>query len=323
MKRIGLVVVAVLMVALAAPSVASAKPRSVLSSGMCGGDVFALQVRLYNRSYLPMGYHPGCYDYRTSQAVMAFQGWVGFTRTGVADSLTQRRLVLSVTPKPWSIAYRHVEVHKGKQIMILVTKNRTVYRTIHVSTAAPGHVTTSGNFHIYAKAKMSWSYLFHVWLPYANYVVGGIAIHGFASVPPYPASHGCIRVPMPEAPGCTPGRRWARRSRSTRRSLQREISSRSCRACTPSRRPSRCGTDSPTSASTVRTSASMESTPGPPDEPAESAPGNETAASSMTSAAASEVSASTAPVTTFRWSTVSTYANIAAAISAAAATAVR
>jgi len=201
MKRIGLVVVAVLMVALAAPSVAAAKPRSVLSSGMCGGDVFALQVRLYNRSYLPMGYHPGCYDYRTSQAVMAFQGWVGFTRTGVADSLTQRRLVLSATPKPWSIAYRHVEVHKGKQIMILVTKNRTVYRTIHVSTAAPGHVTTSGNFHVYAKSKMSWSYLFHVWLPYANYVVGGIAIHGFASVPPYPASHGCIRVPMPEAPG--------------------------------------------------------------------------------------------------------------------------
>jgi len=27
-------------------------------------------------------------------------------------------------------------------------------------------------------------------------VVGGIAIHGSLDVPPHPASHGCIRVPM-------------------------------------------------------------------------------------------------------------------------------
>ena len=180
---------------------AQAAPRSTLSYGMCGSDVFALQVRLGKRSYLPPTYHTGCFDARTAQAVMAFQGWVGFGRTGVADSVTQRRLVLSVTPRPWSIAYRHIEVHKAKQIMILVAKNRTVYRTIHVSTAAPGHVTPVGRFHIYAKYRMSWSVPFQVWLPYANYVVGGIAIHGFDSVPGYPASHGCIRVPMSEAPG--------------------------------------------------------------------------------------------------------------------------
>ena len=50
-------------------------------------------------------------------------------------------------------------------------------RTIHVSTAAPGHVTPTGHFHVYAKSLMSWSNLFHVWLPYASYVVGGDAIH--------------------------------------------------------------------------------------------------------------------------------------------------
>jgi lipoprotein-anchoring transpeptidase ErfK/SrfK len=31
---------------------------------------------------------------------------------------------------------------------------------------------------------------------YPNYLVGGIAIHGSASIPPKPASHGCIRIPM-------------------------------------------------------------------------------------------------------------------------------
>jgi lipoprotein-anchoring transpeptidase ErfK/SrfK len=31
---------------------------------------------------------------------------------------------------------------------------------------------------------------------YANYITGGVAIHGFRTVPTKPASHGCIRIPM-------------------------------------------------------------------------------------------------------------------------------
>ena len=31
---------------------------------------------------------------------------------------------------------------------------------------------------------------------YSNYISGGIAIHGYASVPVQPASHGCIRIPI-------------------------------------------------------------------------------------------------------------------------------
>ena len=31
-----------------------------------------------------------------------------------------------------------------------------------------------------------------------NYFIGGYAIHGYP-VPNYPASHGCIRVPIPNA----------------------------------------------------------------------------------------------------------------------------
>ncbi len=33
-----------------------------------------------------------------------------------------------------------------------------------------------------------------MWNPY--YFNGGIAVHGLASVPSYPASHGCARIPM-------------------------------------------------------------------------------------------------------------------------------
>jgi lipoprotein-anchoring transpeptidase ErfK/SrfK len=182
-----------------APTMAQARS---LSQGMCGPAVHRVQQHLVDRTYLPDGYTPGCFDYRTSQAVMAFQGWVGMTRTGVADTLTRSRLAKSKTPKPWTgdRRFRHIEIHKGRQVMILVGKLGRVLRTIHVSTAGPGHVTPDGHFRVYSKSRMSWSNLFNVWLPWASYIHGGIVIHGFASVPGVPASHGCIRVPMPEAP---------------------------------------------------------------------------------------------------------------------------
>ena len=34
---------------------------------------------------------------------------------------------------------------------------------------------------------------------YSVYWHGGYAIHGYHSVPPYPASHGCVRNPIPES----------------------------------------------------------------------------------------------------------------------------
>jgi lipoprotein-anchoring transpeptidase ErfK/SrfK len=34
----------------------------------------------------------------------------------------------------------------------------------------------------------------------SNYFTGGYAIHGYPDVPNYAASHGCIRVPNPDAP---------------------------------------------------------------------------------------------------------------------------
>jgi lipoprotein-anchoring transpeptidase ErfK/SrfK len=39
-----------------------------------------------------------------------------------------------------------------------------------------------------------------VWLPYALYFQRGLAIHAFPIVPDQPASHGCIRIPLENAP---------------------------------------------------------------------------------------------------------------------------
>ena len=40
---------------------------------------------------------------------------------------------------------------------------------------------------------------FQTWLPYASYFNNGIAFHEYPDVPTFPASHGCVRVPSPEA----------------------------------------------------------------------------------------------------------------------------
>ena len=41
----------------------------------------------------------------------------------------------------------------------------------------------------------------------ALYFIGGYAVHGYHSVPPYQASHGCARVPLWAAHGIF--RRWS------------------------------------------------------------------------------------------------------------------
>jgi L,D-transpeptidase catalytic domain/Putative peptidoglycan binding domain len=186
--RRGIVVITLVLAALALPTPALAS----LSIGSAGPGVHQLQKKLIKLRYLGL---TGVYGARTSQAVMAFQGWVGLTRDGVAGPTTLRRLhKADHRPIPWSRVYKHVEVHKARQVALLIGKGGKTVRAIHVSTAAPGHVTPSGHFRIFRKELMSWSKPFHVWLPYASYFYGGDAFHQYPSVPGYPASHGCIRI---------------------------------------------------------------------------------------------------------------------------------
>jgi lipoprotein-anchoring transpeptidase ErfK/SrfK len=71
-------------------------------------------------------------------------------------------------------------------------------RVVHASTGAGGR-TPAGDFNVYVKSLYSWSVPFHVWMPFASYFHGGIAMHQSPDVPSYPASHGCVRLPAGEA----------------------------------------------------------------------------------------------------------------------------
>jgi hypothetical protein len=194
MKRLLTLTLLASVAALATASPASATTTTSVTPASSSNVVRALQKKLIRLKYLAPGLATGNYGNRTLQAVMAFQGWVGLPRDGVAGSATYAALAHARIPVSWGHKHKHMEVHKDRQVLLLIGKLGHVKRAIHVSTAAPGHFTPEGIFHIYRKEIMSWSTLFSVWLPYADYFTGGYAFHDYPDVPGYPASHGCIRI---------------------------------------------------------------------------------------------------------------------------------
>ena len=168
----------------------------VLRLGSRGSAVYALQGSLARLTYLPNSGVDGVFGMQTWHAVVAFQGWSSLARDGIVGSLTRGALSRARTPTPWSRA-TGLEIHIPQQVFLLV-RNGRVQRSIHVSTGAAGR-TPLGHFRVYRRESMSWSVPFHVWMPLAQYFYGGYAMHQFARVPPYPASHGCVRIPDSEA----------------------------------------------------------------------------------------------------------------------------
>ena len=110
-------------------------------------------------------------------------------------------------PKAVPAGSTSIEVDIRSQRLLLF-KNGSLFRSIHVSTGSGRHYcdkgscatanTPRGRFRIYNRIS-GWrtSHLGRLFNPL--YFNGGFAIHGAGSVPNYPASHGCIRVAIATA----------------------------------------------------------------------------------------------------------------------------
>ena len=158
-----------------------------------------IQTRLAELRYLPANAVDGIAGYQTQQAVIAFQAWEGLDRDGVVGPITSAALASAHRPRPHHGGpSRRIEVYRDKGVALLIRGGRTV-RAIHVSAGKPSTPTPSGTYQVFRKELQSWSVPFSTWLPYASYFNAGIAFHEYPDVPPYPASHGCVRVPAPEA----------------------------------------------------------------------------------------------------------------------------
>ena len=94
---------------------------------------------------------------------------------------------------------QHVVIDKSRQVLRAYEGNRLVMET-HISTGRRGKETPSGHYRARDKSLMHYSRLYHnAPMPYSVQIAGNYFIHGFSSVPNYPASHGCIRLPVDSA----------------------------------------------------------------------------------------------------------------------------
>ena len=154
-------------------------------------------VRIFNRLLAREGYvstHGKRYSNRTEFGVMAFRKANGMSRTFNANSAIFKKLAKGGGgfDLKYPGAGKHVEVDISRQVMVLANKRKPQY-TIPVSTGAPATPTIRGHFRFYGRqAGFNSSGMY-----YSVYFRGGYATHGYHSVPTYPASHGCVRNPIP------------------------------------------------------------------------------------------------------------------------------
>ena len=146
----------------------------------------------------------GVVDPATQSALIAFQKWENRPVTGRLTIRELEAIRNSSAPVAREQGYEHVEVDIDRQVLLLVNNEGDV-RVLHVSTGSgkpflsDGQTsvayTPRGRFVVYDKT-YGWEEGALGSVYYANYITGGVAIHGYQSVPTQPASHGCIRIPM-------------------------------------------------------------------------------------------------------------------------------
>lgn len=182
---------------------AGRNPRSDFPGGFTVGDrgpgVRAMQEDLARLTYLAPRFVNGSFDAATWQAVVGFQGYSRLERNGVATALTVASLMRAERPQARHVdGAAHVEIDLDRQVMMLVHGSGVVTRLIHISSGITGN-TPVGAFTVLRKERMSWSKPFKAWLPYASYFFEGFAMHEWADVPEYAASHGCVRISAGDA----------------------------------------------------------------------------------------------------------------------------
>ncbi len=166
------------------------------------------QTREAEQRLSDLGYWTGAVDGRidaaTRSALIAFQKWHGRPITGRLTPDELEAIGAGAPPTARESGYAHVEVDLDRQVLMWVNEDGAV-RVLPISSGNDkpfvdeGQTsiayTARGRFLVYDK-EVGWGNGPLGSVYYANFISGGVAIHGSPSVPNQPASHGCIRVPM-------------------------------------------------------------------------------------------------------------------------------
>ncbi len=157
-------------------------------------------VKGFKRAIAKMGYVSGggsCFNGRTGREVLAYRKVNGLARNeGAGRGLVEQAFAGKGGYRVrHPDAGQHAEVPLSKQVLVLA-KGAKPYAIYPVSTGKPSTPTITGHFSFYRREPgynsegMYYSFYWH----------GGYAVHGYASVPNYAASHGCVRTYIADQP---------------------------------------------------------------------------------------------------------------------------
>jgi L,D-transpeptidase catalytic domain len=165
-----------------------------VSFGATGWFVQLLQQRLATlHFYIPQ---TGVYDQGTGLAIDAYHRLLRWGTYQTLDAGTIKWLLNGWGRFPVRFPSHgpHAEGNLGLQLLALANGSR-VQSIYPISSGKPSTPTILGDFRVYSKVPG--------YLPdgmyFSNFFFGGYAIHGYDPAPDYPASHGCMRVPISDA----------------------------------------------------------------------------------------------------------------------------
>ncbi|MDQ4040922.1 MAG: L,D-transpeptidase [Actinomycetota bacterium] len=169
--------------------------RASAAYGQEGLHVQFLQRRLRDLRYL-VGLS-GRLGGSTQRAIMAYRKVSGLPRSFRASRAIFERLAdgrgrfRSKFPNHG----KHVEADLSRQVLVLHDRRGRVFRILHTASGTSATPTVRGSFRVYSK---TWG-VNSLGMVHSVYFHRGYAIHGYPSVPAGPASHGCLRIPIPNA----------------------------------------------------------------------------------------------------------------------------
>jgi peptidoglycan hydrolase-like protein with peptidoglycan-binding domain len=166
-----------------------------LGLGAQGQSVRLLQSELDVLHYaVPL---TGVLDEGTGRALIAYRKMTGLQRIPYAGRKVFE--LLGRHAGSFHVRYRsdgrHVEANLTRQVLAEIEPGGRVRTIYTMSSGKPSTPTVIGRFRVYEKTPGENS----EGMVDSNYFIRGYAIHGYAEVPTYAASHGCLRVPIPDA----------------------------------------------------------------------------------------------------------------------------
>lgn len=162
--------------------------------GSRGAFVRLIQQRLSRlHLFIPQ---TGVYDSGTGLAMDAYHRLLGWGTYQTLDSRTVHALLTG--QGTFHVRFpghgRHAEGDLSNQLLALIN-GRHVYWILPISSGKPSTPTILGDYHIYYRNPGYNSDGMY----YSDFFIRGYAIHGYDPAPDYPASHGCMRLPIVDA----------------------------------------------------------------------------------------------------------------------------